>query len=53
MGELIDAVLERTGILEELRADTSLEAAARVENVQELRSMAAEFEPPAGEELTA
>jgi len=51
VGQLIDAVLERTGILEELKADSSLEAAARLENVQELRSMAAEFEPPAGEEL--
>jgi len=51
VGELIEAVLGRTGYLDELRADTSLDAAARVENVQELLSMAAEFEPPEGEEF--
>ncbi|MEW8979577.1 MAG: UvrD-helicase domain-containing protein [Symbiobacterium sp.] len=51
VGELIAAVLEKTGYLDELQADPSLEAAARVENVKELRSMAAEFEPPEGEEL--
>lgn len=50
VGELIDEVLNRSGYLEELKADTSIEAAARLENVQELKSMAMEFEMPVGEE---
>ncbi|MFZ5816030.1 MAG: UvrD-helicase domain-containing protein [Bacillota bacterium] len=50
VGELIDEVLARSGYLAELKADPSLEGAARIENLQELRSMATEFEVPTGEE---
>ncbi|HWI53705.1 MAG TPA: 3'-5' exonuclease, partial [Symbiobacteriaceae bacterium] len=50
VGELIDEVLKRSGYLDELKADDSIEAASRVENVQELISMAQEFEMPTGEE---
>ncbi|HEY8347951.1 MAG TPA: 3'-5' exonuclease, partial [Symbiobacteriaceae bacterium] len=51
VGELIDEVLSRTGYLEELKADRSIEAASRLENLQELRGMAMEFEMPEGEEV--
>ncbi len=51
VGELVDQVMNRSGYLEELKADPSLEAAGRLENLQELRSMASEFEAPAGEEM--
>ncbi len=51
VGELIEEVLERSGYMAELRADKSIEAAARIENVQELKSMAMEFETPEGEEM--
>ncbi|MFZ5825080.1 MAG: UvrD-helicase domain-containing protein [Bacillota bacterium] len=50
VGELIDEVLTRSGYLDELKADPSLEGVARIENLQELRSMATEFEMPTGEE---
>lgn len=50
LGELIEEILTRSGYLDELKADTSLEAAARIENVQELKSMAQEFEMPTGED---
>jgi DNA helicase-2/ATP-dependent DNA helicase PcrA len=50
VGGLIEEVLTRSGYLAELKADTSLEAAARIENVQELGSMAMEFEMPTGDE---
>jgi DNA helicase-2/ATP-dependent DNA helicase PcrA len=50
MAELVQEVLDRSGILAELRADTSIEAASRLENLQELVGMAAEFEIPGGEE---
>jgi len=51
VGEVIDEVLSRSGYMEELKADPSLEAAGRLENLQELRSMATEFEMPTGEEM--
>lgn len=50
VGELIDEILKRSGYLDELKADDSIEAASRVENVQELISMAQEFEMPTGED---
>lgn len=50
VGELIDEVLTRSGYLDELKAERSLESASRIENVHELKSMAMEFERPTGEE---
>lgn len=50
MAELVQEVLDRSGILAELKADNSIEAAGRLENLQELVSMAGEFEMPVGEE---
>lgn len=50
VSELIQEVLNRSGYLDELKAENSLEAAGRIENVQELISMAQEFEMPTGEE---
>ncbi|HYG58986.1 MAG TPA: DNA helicase PcrA, partial [Symbiobacteriaceae bacterium] len=50
VGELIQEILTRSGYLEELKADDSLEAGTRLENVEELASMAQEFEMPTGEE---
>jgi len=51
VGELIQEVLNRSGYLDELKAENSLEAAGRLENIQELISMAQEFEMPEGEEV--
>lgn len=51
MAELVQEVLDRSGILAELKADSSIEAAGRLENLQELVSMAGEFEIPTGEEM--
>jgi DNA helicase-2/ATP-dependent DNA helicase PcrA len=42
--ELIDAVINKSGILSELKAEDTEEAKTRVENVQELISGAIEFE---------
>jgi len=42
--ELIDAVINKSGILSELKAEDTEEAKSRVENVQELISGAIEFE---------
>ncbi|HLN61732.1 MAG TPA: DNA helicase PcrA [Symbiobacteriaceae bacterium] len=49
LGELITEVLNRSGYLDELKAENSLESAGRIENVQELVAMAQEFEMPSGE----
>ncbi|MGE5672941.1 MAG: ATP-dependent helicase [Mycobacterium leprae] len=48
LGELIEEVLSRTGYLEELKAEESIEAASRLENLQELKGMASEFAMPSG-----
>ncbi|HYF91371.1 MAG TPA: DNA helicase PcrA [Symbiobacteriaceae bacterium] len=50
VGELVEEILKRSGYLDELKADDSIEAASRVENVQELISAAQEFEVPTGED---
>jgi DNA helicase-2/ATP-dependent DNA helicase PcrA len=50
VGELIEEILKRSGYLDELKADNSIEAAGRLENVQELIGMAQEFEMPTLEE---
>lgn len=42
--ELVEAVWERTGYLAELEAERTIEAQGRIENLQELRSVAAEID---------
>ncbi|MDP9407338.1 MAG: DNA helicase PcrA [Actinomycetota bacterium] len=42
--QVLEAVLEQTGYLAELTADASIEAESRVDNLQELVSVAREFE---------
>jgi len=42
--EMIEEVLERTGILEAYRQENTLEAQSRIENIKELLSVAIEFE---------
>jgi len=49
VGELIEQVVRKSGYLEELKADPSLEGAGRVENVEKLVSMGAEFRMEEGE----
>ncbi|HIE50163.1 MAG TPA: DNA helicase PcrA [Armatimonadetes bacterium] len=44
LAELVDWVAERSGYLEALQAEHTLEAAARLENLQELVTVAREFE---------
>jgi DNA helicase II / ATP-dependent DNA helicase PcrA len=51
LAELIEEVLGRSGYLDEVKADNSLEGASRVENLDELKAMAMEFEMPTGEEV--
>ncbi|MBI2914403.1 MAG: UvrD-helicase domain-containing protein [Firmicutes bacterium] len=46
---LISGVLERTGYMDELLADKSLEAQARVENLREFSSSARNYEQESGE----
>jgi DNA helicase-2/ATP-dependent DNA helicase PcrA len=48
VGELIEEILTRSGYWDELKQDASLEAESRRENLQELKSMAQEFEMPTG-----
>lgn len=48
---IIDQVLERSGYLEDLERNNSVEAQARIENLQEFRSLAIEFEKEGGEGL--
>jgi DNA helicase II / ATP-dependent DNA helicase PcrA len=50
VGELIQETLNRSGYLDELKSDISLEGAGRIDNVQELVAMGQEFEMPTGEE---
>jgi DNA helicase-2/ATP-dependent DNA helicase PcrA len=44
--ELVEAVLERSGYLESLRAERTVEAAGRIENLLELVGVAREFVQP-------
>ncbi|AJT64948.1 ATP-dependent DNA helicase UvrD1 [Streptomyces lydicus] len=47
---VLEAVLERTGYLAELQSSTDPQDEARIENLQELASVALEFEQERGEE---
>jgi DNA helicase-2/ATP-dependent DNA helicase PcrA len=44
VGDLAEAVLDRTGYIEELQASTDLQDAGRIENLTELVSVAREFD---------
>jgi DNA helicase II / ATP-dependent DNA helicase PcrA len=44
VAELLEAVMERTGYMESLRAERTIEAEGRIENLQELVGVAAEFD---------
>src|SRR5699024_3197506 len=48
--QLVDAVLDRTGYVKELEAERTVEALGRLENLEELRSVAREFDERAGEQ---
>ncbi|MFL5796370.1 MAG: DNA helicase PcrA [Actinomycetota bacterium] len=48
---LVDAVAQESGYLAELEAERTVEAQGRIENVQELSGVAAEFEARGGEGL--
>lgn len=52
LDELIRYVLEETGYLEELENDGSIEALARIDNLEELISKAADYEESCQEEPT-
>ena len=49
MPELVERVLERSGYVEALEAERTIEAAGRIENVQELVSVAQEWQHEAAE----
>ncbi len=49
---LVDAVAQESGYLAELEAERTVEAQGRIENVQELSGVAAEFEARGGEGLS-
>jgi DNA helicase-2/ATP-dependent DNA helicase PcrA len=49
--EIIDQVLELSGYLDELKNSHAPDAETRIENLQELRSLAVEFEAQGGESL--
>lgn len=49
--EILDQVLEMTGYLQELRNSRTADAETRIENLQELRSLAIEFQGQGGESL--
>ena len=53
-GELVEALYDRTGMIETLRAERTLEARGRIENLEELRGVAATYDAGATplEELT-
>ena len=44
VGDLVEAILDRTGYIAELEASTDLQDAGRVENLNELTSVAREFD---------
>lgn len=45
LGEFIALVIEKTGYLDELKEENTIEAQTRIENLQELVNVANEFEP--------
>ena len=49
LGELVEVVLERSGYLESLRAERTVEAQGRIENLEELTGVAREYESQAAE----
>ena len=44
MADLLKALLERSGYLDALRAERTIEAEGRIENLEELVGVAAEFD---------
>jgi DNA helicase II / ATP-dependent DNA helicase PcrA len=52
VGDLAEAVLDRTGYIEELQASSDLQDAGRAENVKELVSVAREFDAKNGGSLS-
>ncbi|MEN6351546.1 MAG: UvrD-helicase domain-containing protein [Syntrophomonas sp.] len=46
--QILDSVLEMSGYIEDLKRSNPAEAGARIENLQELRSLALEFEKEGG-----
>lgn len=46
--QILDSVMEMSGYIEELKRTNPAEAGARIENLQELRSLAVEFEKEGG-----
>jgi DNA helicase-2/ATP-dependent DNA helicase PcrA len=53
VAELLTAVLEQSGYLDALRAERTIEAQGRVENLEELVNVAAEFDASGGGPLAA
>jgi DNA helicase-2/ATP-dependent DNA helicase PcrA len=49
IGDLVEAVLERTGYLESLEAERTIEARGRIENLEELVGVAREYDAAAQE----
>lgn len=49
--EMIDQVLQMSGYIDDIQRSNPVEAQARIENLQELRSLAVEFEKEGGEGL--
>jgi ATP-dependent DNA helicase UvrD/PcrA len=49
VGDLVEAVLERTGYLESLEAERTIEARGRIENLEELVGVAREYDAAAQE----
>jgi DNA helicase II / ATP-dependent DNA helicase PcrA len=50
LSDLVEQVCTQSGILNELKAENSIESLGRIENLAELKSVALEFEEPTGEE---
>jgi len=42
--DVVEAIIDRTGLIQSLRAENSLEADGRIENIQEFYGVAAEFD---------
>lgn len=49
--EIIDQLIEVSGYVEDIKKNNPIEAQARIENIEELRSLALEFEKEGGETL--
>lgn len=52
IAELMDEIIEMTGYVEELKADTDEEAESRIENIEELKNKIAAFEEKCEQEGT-